>query len=322
VPTVIVPGEHTAVVPVATSGYTFRQSLAVWYQSVTGYYGAQYPHVDASARACVAHHAAHASKAPQSSAGYEVGAACPALGPENPHYGGFGVGDALVGWQTDWQVPVVPFLVSSYGVQVAQVTRVMSPLTFMGIVPYSPSWLAAAAAVLPAGQEGLAVTGAAVTTITATVTFAASSYVGTASIGVNVFRRTDSGADIWLSPGEAPGPTVGYFTASGGGETVDVPWDEVLTDQALWAFVASNSDTDLGAAPGATPGSGSEVTLARISPVSVTATFTGTVTYTDISIAGVPPLHAAQRRGGTDAHAAYARGADTRQSRLLARGPL
>lgn len=103
---------------------------------------------------------------------------------------------------------------------------------------------------------------------------------------------------------------------------MDVAWDEILTDQVMWTCVATNSDTDLGYLPGAIPGGGVQQTLALIGVTEVNATFTGTVTYSDVSIFGVPPLHAAQRRGGTDAHAAHARGADTRQSRLLARGPL
>lgn len=321
--TVLVPGEHTAVIPLPGASFDFRQSLATWYQSVDGYYGAQYPHVDASARACVAHHAAHASRAPQNSSGYEVGAPCPVLTAEAPHYGGFGIDDSLVGWQTDWRVPTIPLQVSSYGVQVAQVTEWLPAMTVQALVAYSPSWIAAAESVLPAGQEWRATSTVAVTSITATVTFTASAYVGTETISVVVYRRTDGKSDVWISPGEAPGPTAGLLMVAAGGETVDVAWDEILTEQGMWAFVASNSDTDLGAAPGATPGGGTEQTLARIVASAVTATFTGTVTYAeDTSIFGVPPLHAAQRRGGTDAHAAHARGADTRQSRLLARGPL
>jgi hypothetical protein len=326
VPTVIVPGVHTATIPVSSGSYGTAnvQSWARLAQDYPAYLAGAYPHLDASARACVAHHAAHASTASTWGGGWHPGAACPALGPEDPRTGSIG-GSFLtpwVGWQTEWRVPTLVLQTATYDVRVAQATRRLDPMQFTVLAAASPSWIAAAESVLPSGQEWLATAAAQVLDITATATFRAGTYSGASSLGVTVIRRSDAGADSWTSPGEVPGTIAGWVGVSAGGETVTVDWDEVLDTSGYWLFRPDNVDTDLGYAPASVPGSATESSLTAFSSATVTATFTGTVTYSEVSIAGVPPLHAAQRRGGTDAHAAHSTGADTRQSRRYAKGPL
>jgi hypothetical protein len=193
---------------------------------------------------------------------------------------------------------------------------------FTVLAAASPSWIAAAESVLPAGQEWAATATAQVGTISAEVKFTAGAYLGAAGLSVSVIRRDDAGADTWTTPGETPGDFAGTLAVSAGGEHVHVAWDDLLDAPGYWLFRPEGVDTDLGYAPGAIPGGASESSLTTVESALVTAEFTGTVTYTEASIFGVPPLHAAQRRGGTDAHAAHAAGADTRQARFYARGPL
>jgi hypothetical protein len=195
-------------------------------------------------------------------------------------------------------------------------------MDFTALVAASPSWIAAAESVLPAGQESAATATAQVAAITAEVKFTAGPYLGSTGLSVSVYRRTDAGVDTWTTPVEVPGDLAGTLAVSAGGEHVHVAWDDLLDAPGYWLFRPDGVDTDLGYAPGGIPGGASESSLTTVESALVTAEFTGTVTYTAASIFGVPPLHAAQRRGGTDAHAAHAAGADTRQSRKYARGPL
>jgi hypothetical protein len=245
------------------------------------------------------------------------------LGPESPQIGlGGSFATPWVGWQTEWRVPPLVFQTANYDVRVAQTTRRLDPIGFTVLAAASPSWTAAAESVLPGGMEGLAISTAAAVEITAEVEFTAGAYSGSSSVGVTVIRRADAGAATWVSPGEFPGSVAGWLGISSGGETVTVDWDEILDTSGYWLFRPDGVDVDLGYAPGATPGEAVESSLTTVAAAVVTATFTGSVTYSEVSIAGVPPLHAAQRRGGTDAHAAHSTGADTRQSRRYARGPL
>jgi hypothetical protein len=325
-PTVMVPGEHTVTVDAGDVEYAASspQTWARWSQDYAAYLAGQYPHEDAGARACCSHHATYASEATTWSGGWHSGVACPTLWAEDPRTAGLGLYLPYVGYQTQWSVPDLALQMAWYDVRCTQCTRKYAPVDFWRLAAASPSWIAAAQSVLPTEYASLATTSTAIacTAITARVTFEAHDFTGTVPLTVSVIRRTDAGADLWISPGEMPGSIVDSMLISTGGETAEVDFDEILTDTGYWLFRADNTDVDLGYKPGSYPGTETERCIASIWGSTMTATFSGTVTYPALSIAGVPPLHATQRRGGTDAHAAHAMGADTRQSRKYARGPL
>lgn len=319
-PYVHVPGTHTAVIATGTVEVGYTDALV---QSSTTF-DARHLNIweYADARVCASYHAGWASRAIPSMY-WEPGVGCPVLGPMEPRGSSLGSDTSVVGWQTE-KVPMWIILPPRYTVLVSQCT-IKHPLLFTSqIAAASPSWIEACHSILDEDYWSRAVDPSFidVDVTHAEAVIAVNSYSGTGGLNVTVVRR-DNYVQPWCTPG-MPGVThVADVTWGVAGDSVTVECaGDPRFDQTAWSLWSPDppNGVDLGYA---TVGN----TLTQAAGVgfsTMTVEFGGSVLVPApmVSQFGVPPLHATQRRGRTDAHATHAMGSITRQGKFFARGPL
>lgn len=324
--TEVVPGEYT----VHDHGFTVAGNFGIGTagtvtQGTEAVLAGVHPYLDAGVRACVSHHATYGSYQPYPGTTFWVpGMGCPTPTPLTSN-----VPAAIdgVGWMTHTSIPILYLLPSHYTVFKYQTGFLVNPVDFVAVLENSPQWLAAAKAIMPTEwpdglKQSMALMTARPITCEASITFGVKGFSGNTGLTVDAYRYGEYAAyplmPTCIFPGDYTGSQIGSMEVTGTGPQVTADLANVLETFSEFVFLSplAQSGVDLGYALDDDPEA-----VAFIGVMDTTVTFSASVRYFE-EASVVPPLHATQRRGGADAHAFHARGADTRQSRFLARGPL